>query len=345
MNPYLNKTIDVITHHIKHISPKMKWMWGEALFGYSLLCLDNHLKQTTYKTFIESYLDYYLAHPPVIDQSDTFAPILISYTYDLMYETDKYHALTQKGLNYFNHAKPVIDFLPNHLGHSLVSKLYPDSIWVDSLMMYGVFLSLYGYHQQDHTYTTLAYQTVLKFHEYLEQDGLWTHAYLTKSKKAYPKNIFWGRGNGWVLTSLPIIYHHLNKDQQKNILPIYKKTVQTIETYQKDGLYETILNVKSIKESSCNFLIYGGILHGISLGMIPQTHEKLSLAGYEKAMDTFIKDKKGNPVLTKVSNPTIPMPLIPKLGYKYIGTKDNWSYGLASLVFASIEYDIFMKKK
>jgi unsaturated rhamnogalacturonyl hydrolase len=211
--------------------------------------------------------------------------------------------------------------------------------------MYGVFLSLYGYHNKDEKYTELAYQTVMKFYEYLEHDGLWMHAYLTKSKKPYPRNIYWGRGNGWVVTALPMIFKHLNQKQQKDILPIYEKTVERILTFQKNHLFHTIINLKSPLESSCNFLIHGGILDGINLGIISDTFEKNAKLGYETSMDTFIKEKKGELVLTKVSNPTIPMPLFPKMGYRYIGFKDNWSYGLASLVFASIQYDTLINKK
>lgn len=71
---------------------------------------------------------------------------------------------------------------------------------------------------------------------------------------------------------------------------------------------------------------------------------QLAKNGYEQTLDTFIHKKKGHLVLSKVSNPTIPMPVFPKSGYRYIGVKDNWSYGLASLIFASIEYDKYIKK-
>ncbi len=345
MNPYLNKVIQVIDDHIASIKPQMKWMWGEALFGYALLKLDEYLNDTKYKSFIESYLNYYLAHPPKVDQSDTFAPILISHTYDQIYQCHTYQSLTQRGLDYFLNTKPVIDFLPNHLGHSLVGKFYQKSIWVDSIMMYGVFLSVYGKDTKQETYTNLSYETVMKFQDYLEHDGLWTHAYLTRKRKAYPKGIYWGRGNGWVVTALPMIYKNLNQKQQQDILPIFQRTCQSIMKYQKKGLYQTILNFPSIFESSASLLIHGGVLEGANLGLVSEEVCQLAKDGYEKTLDTFIHVKKGHLVLTRVSNPTIPMPVFPKLGYKCIGVKDNWSYGLASLIFASIAYDSYVKQK
>ncbi len=339
MNPYLDRCISVIDHHLTQIEPKMKWMWGEALFGYALLCLDEYLGETKYKTFIEGYLDYYLQNPPVVDQSDKFAPVLISFTYGRIYQTNTYDSLTQLGLDYIENVKPVIDFLPNHLGHSFIGKLYPKSIWVDSIMMYGVFLSVYGHHHKSQKYQLMAYNTAIKFKEYLEKDGLWRHAYWVKFKRAYPKDIYWGRGNGWVVTALPMMMEHLDTVYQMPLKDLAIKTIQAITPLQKNHLYTTVLNHPSGVESSANFLIHGGVLHTSQLTVIDEAYTKLAKKGYEIAMDTFVKPKEGHLYLTKVSNPTIPLPLFPLLGYKLIGHKDNWSYGLASLIFSSIHYD------
>ena len=42
--------------------------------------------------------------------------------------------------------------------------------------------------------------------------------------------------------------------------------------------------------------------------------------------------------MTEISGPTIPLPLFPTLGYKMIPLGKNWSYGVAALIFAAIEY-------
>ena len=46
----------------------------------------------------------------------------------------------------------------------------------------------------------------------------------------------------------------------------------------------------------------------------------------------------------EISGPTIPLPLLPKLGYKLTPKGDNWSYGLAALFFAAIEYKKYFEK-
>lgn len=339
MNPYLEEVKSVINHHLKTIEPKMKWMWGEALFGYGLLLLDEYLGETNYRTFIESYLDYYLEHPPVVDQSDKFAPVLISFTYGRIYQTNKYDSLTQRGLDYIEHVKPVIEFLPNHLGHSFIGRLYPKSIWIDSIMMYGVFLSVYGHYTHQQKYQLMAYNTAVKFHELLQKEGLWHHAYWVRFKRPYPKNIYWGRGNGWVITALPMMIQHLDPVYHTKLKMILIDSIQAIVPFQNNHLFHTILNHPSPVESSANFLIHGGILGAFNLGFMDFIYKDIGQQGYEKSMSTFIQTESDSPVLTKVSNPTIPLPVFPKLGYKWIGSKNNWSYGLASLIFSSIAYD------
>lgn len=47
--------------------------------------------------------------------------------------------------------------------------------------------------------------------------------------------------------------------------------------------------------------------------------------------------------MTEISGPTIPMPLLPKLGYTLIPKGKNRSYGIAALIFAAIEYKKLLK--
>ena len=42
--------------------------------------------------------------------------------------------------------------------------------------------------------------------------------------------------------------------------------------------------------------------------------------------------------MPEISGPTIPLSLLPKLGYKAVPLGKNWSYGIAALIFAATEY-------
>lgn len=49
--------------------------------------------------------------------------------------------------------------------------------------------------------------------------------------------------------------------------------------------------------------------------------------------------------MTDISAPTIPLHIFPKLGYTLIPKNDNWSYGIAALIFAAIAYEKIGKEK
>ena len=49
--------------------------------------------------------------------------------------------------------------------------------------------------------------------------------------------------------------------------------------------------------------------------------------------------------MPEISGPTIPLPLLPKLGYKMIPLGKNRSYGIAALIFAAIEYKKCLKTR
>lgn len=124
-----------------------------------------------------------------------------------------------------------------------------------------------------------------------------------------------------------------NNDHKEALKAVFKEALQCITTYQKDGLYQTVLNKKSYIETSATLLINGGIMHAYQLGLIDTLYG--AVEGFERVLNDYIIDDK----LTKVSHPTIPLHVFTTWHYKTLPTKSNWSYGLASLIFSSIAYE------
>ena len=79
-----------------------------------------------------------------VDQSDTLAPTLATYYLQKKLGDEKYKKITDRGIDYIKNSEKIINNMPNHLGSSPEGKMYPRSIWVDSIMMYGVFSALYA---------------------------------------------------------------------------------------------------------------------------------------------------------------------------------------------------------
>jgi len=339
------KVVDLANYVAKTWDPKMKWMWGEALLGYSLSMLDEHMKTDNYTKFLCDYCDYYVAHPPRVDQSDTSAPALITYAMQKKTKNKDYEKLTNRVLYYIKNEPRLIEDSVNHLGNSLEGKFYPKSIWVDSLMMFSVFPSLYAKDNKDNEMMNIASRQPRIMAKYMQDPDLklWYHCYWTKQKTHYPKKqIFWGRGNGWVIAALPMILDNIGDHEEKeNIIKIFKETSEAILPYQReDGAFETVFNKvgKTYRELSFTALVAAGFMHGARLGILSDEYKQAGIKAFNCVVDALIYKDDGI-FMPEISGPTIPLPIFPYLGYKWIPTKSNWSFGLAALIFAAIEFD------
>ena len=58
------KVLDLVRDYREHNSPKMKWMWGEALLGYAMLMLDEFFGTKENLPFLVEYSEYYLKTVP-----------------------------------------------------------------------------------------------------------------------------------------------------------------------------------------------------------------------------------------------------------------------------------------
>ena len=124
----IKKITELADDIVKTWDPKMKWMWGEALLGYALSLLDEHLKEDRYTEFLTKYCDYYVKNQPRVDQSDTSAPGLITYQMWKKTGNEDYKKLTDRVINYIMNEPRLIEDSVNHLGNSTEGKFYPKSI-------------------------------------------------------------------------------------------------------------------------------------------------------------------------------------------------------------------------
>ena len=336
----VNKLADYIT---SSSDPKMKWMWGEALLGFALDELDNVNNTNVYTDFLTKYCDYWVSVDPIVDQSDTAAPGLITYAMYKKTNNEAYKKLTDKVLNYIRYEPRLIYDCLNHLGSSGKGKIYPKSVWVDSVMMFSVFTSLYAKENNDEELLEFASRQPRQYASMMfnEKYHLWAHSYWVKAKRAFPqRKIFWGRGNGWVICAFPLILDNIGLDHKeaKEIIDIYTKTSDAIlSSMNEDYTVNTLLKHKSYKELSATALIAAGWLHGIRCGYLSDKFLEPALNAFYKCVDSLIFEED-KVLMPSISGPTIPVPLFPKLGYKLTPCGNNWSYGVAALIFAAIEY-------
>lgn len=342
---YFTKVLDLADSIIKQFEPKMKWQWGEALLGYALTELDTFLEEDRYFAFTKAYCDYYVANQPRVDQSDTSAPALITYAMQKRTGNPDYKHLTDRVLNYIKHEPRLMEDAVNHLGNSPEGKWYPKSIWVDSLMMFSVFPTRYAMENGDKELRDFAARQPRLYAGYMQDAGdkLWYHSYWVKAKTHFPKSkIYWGRGNGWVICALPMILEYLPEEhpERPHILRILKETSEALLKYQReDGYFETVFNFvgRTYRESSATALIAAGWMNSVRKGWLDPKFEKPALKAFRAVVDSF-ETKDGNIYMPEISGPTIPLPVFPYAGYKFMPKGKNWSYGVAAVIFAAIAY-------
>ena len=333
---------------IKSFDPKMKWMWGEALLGYALSELDKENGTDNYTDFLCKYCDYWAKVDPAVDQSDTAAPGLITYAMYKKTGNAEYKRLTDKVLDYIRYEPRLYLDCLNHLGCSKKGKLYPRSVWIDSVMMFSVFTSLYAKESGDSELIEFAARQPRQYADMMldKEQNLWAHSYWVDYKKPFPRrNIFWGRGNGWVIAGFPMILDNIGLDHEKasEIIELFRETSESLlGLMNEDYTFNTLLKHKSYRELSATALISAGWMHGIRCGYLDEKFLEPAVKAFEACINAMEESDEGV-YMTEISGPTIPLPLLPKLGYKMVPLGKNWSYGIAALIFAAIEYKKLLK--
>ena len=340
-NSYYEKVCSLADFVSDTWDAKMKWMWGEALLGYALDELDKANGTEKYTDFLTRYCDYWAKADPAVDQSDTAAPGLITYAMYKRSGNEEYKRLTGKVLDYIrNEPRLYLDCL-NHLGSSSKAKIYPKSVWIDSVMMFSVFTSLYAKENGDSEILDFAARQPRQYASMMldEATGLWSHSYWVRWKRRYPKKAFWGRGNGWVIAAFPMILDNIGPDhpESSGTVELLQKTSEALlNRINDDGTFNTLLTHKSYRELSATALISAGWMHGVRCGYLDEKFREPAIKAFRAVVDAM--DTENGVYMTEISGPTIPMPFFPKLGYKLIPRTSNWSYGIAALIFAAIEY-------
>ncbi|MBN2880369.1 MAG: glycoside hydrolase family 88 protein [Clostridia bacterium] len=353
MDKYFEKTLQLADAATKRFAPEgLKWMWGEALLMHSLGILNDLLGDDRYTDYIKRYADHHIEKGLRVDQSDTLAPTLATYYLQKKLCDEKYKEITDRGIDYIKNSEKIINNMPNHLGSSPEGKMYPRSIWVDSIMMYGVFSALYA-KENDIDWLMDFAKTQPKFFSDFLQDKetkLFVHSYWVKQGKKYPDNLFWGRGNGWVVAAMPMLLDNLpegpEKERAKNILVEISESL--LKYQREDGYFELILNKpgKTKKESSATALIASGWMHGVRKGYLDSKFLQPAKKSFYAVVDDLQVYKDGMLSMDYISGPTIPVQIFPYAGYRIqrlVFKEIDWSYGLAALFFAAANYEMLNK--
>lgn len=321
------------------------WTWGPALFGHAVLELADHTGRERHLRWAGAWADHHLALAPPVDQSDRVAPGLVTAGLWRRTGEGRYRDATERITRYLVEEPKLVGDATNHLGGSMIGKFYPRSVWVDSLMMFGVLAARWGAITGDTDLLELAARQPQGYADLLQApNGLWQHSWWERTGRAYPTGVYWGRGNGWVVAALPMIMEELAEvgghgPQLAEAEQILTRTSRALLPLQRpDGTFGTLLTEPGGRELSATALIGAGWLHGVRLGVLPRDYIDPALRAVS-AVNDAIQWRVGPDGLRQwslpgVSGPTIPVPGLPRTGYRVIPRGRNHSYGVAAQLFA-----------
>lgn len=85
-------------------------------------------------------------------------------------------------------------------------------------------------------------------------------------------------------------------------------------------------------------MIAAGWFESAANGWLPAKYADYAARAYKALLGSLIY-RDGRASLPEISGPTIPLPLLPYLGYKLVPRGENRSYGIAAMIFAGIACD------
>jgi rhamnogalacturonyl hydrolase YesR len=342
----------VVRHFLSgHPTSEMKWSWGPAVFLYGL---DKYSRATS-QSFVDvaALYNYYRSREaqgiPTVDRPDVCAPALGAL------------ALVRNQGNQvgIHGAKLVASYLDNeqrnslgaidHLGSNSPEKILCDlsyflrpwahSIWLDSLMMYGVFSVQWGSSQGDTALRDFGAAQPGIFASKLQdpQTGLFTHAY--DDQQNQPFGARWLRGNGWVavtivemLDELPA--SHPNVPELQRILAAQAQGILNVQ--MANGLWDSLADTPgaTYSESSGSALVAYGLAKGARLGILPPSARAKAKRAFQALTARLARRPDGDLSVTGSSTATNATPV---WIYKLIPQADDVDYGVGAYLLLAAE--------
>jgi unsaturated rhamnogalacturonyl hydrolase len=329
-----------------HPPDTLSWGWGSALLLYGAARLGD---DAPVHAFVRAWLSKGIPAP---DRADTAAPglaaLALARGWPNSDEASDGAAAAVPSADYVRSEPRLGNGGLPHLGHSLLRIFYPDSLWVDSLMMTGVFSAQWGRTAGDSALLDWAAAQPLLYASLLQDPatGLFHHAWLGDSGHVLPGDAtYWLRGNGWVLVSIMEILHELDpaSPSRAPLLALFSRVAAGLLPLQLDnGLWDELANLpgKTFAETSGSSLVAYALARYAHDGGGGALATDTALAAARRAfagVTSRMRATRGGFLsLPGVSGPTNPGP---RFFYELVPAETDVDYGIGAYLLASSELD------
>jgi unsaturated rhamnogalacturonyl hydrolase len=355
--------LDILAYQEKtQPSHKRDWNWEDAIYLHSIGLVgettDHPLIRKEIIESLSTFANTWASKKklPKITMGDRCPAVLSILSLRRLLEKDgqgvdpdRYAKLIQVVSDYLKNSPRNQLGALDHLGKSWFRSFYPDSIWVDSLVMTGVTSVWLGQYANDPELIEFGAAQPEIYASVLQDPGfqLFRHAWFVNRERPFPKSeTFWLRGNGWVVWSMVELLERLPLDHPKR--PGIQQVLNTLSAallkYQKpSGRWDTIANLPgyAYEETSGTAIIASHWLKAVRLGLLPEwPYRAAALKAWEGVVAKLHSEKEGLSV-RGISGPTNPSG---RLAYKWILKKKDAAYGVGPVLLLAEEVRLSQKK-
>lgn len=319
----------------EHPVEELSWDLGPSALMYSFTELYRVTGDERVRDYYQSWMDYHISEGYSIGRSDHCPPAIVAISLLGEAQNDNYEQVVEDTLHYLNDVAPRID----EGGISHTGVIIPrESIWVDSLFMFGMVLTRWGELSDDAMPLETMSEQVGIFADLLQHDnGLMQHAY---GLPLADSDIFWARGNSWVTASLSdyLRVRVLREESDAEVERVFRDQVRGLIEAQDEetGLWWTLMNHPGeiYRETSGSAAIAYGIARGFRYGLLGEQELAAAKRAVEGVKQMIRIDEQGRPVVTGISKGTDPGPYEEYAG---IPLGEDIHYGVGAVILALLE--------
>jgi unsaturated rhamnogalacturonyl hydrolase len=323
-----------IDEHPADDTEEMAWDWAEGVLMMSMAELYRVTGDEELRNYYRRWLDAHIEQGYEMIWSDSCPPAVAALALYQENGKEKYKKVIDDVMAYLeDESLPTEDGAFAHLGPE------SDTVWVDSLFMFGIILSRWGEYTDKGMYLDTIGEQFLIFGKLLQDDsGFFRHT--RNWPPSTETDIYWARGNGWALASG---YEYLRARRQRAeedraVAGRMSKMVNALLEAQDDksGLWWNILNRPGeiYVETSASALFAYGMARGYRYGYLDEE----VLPVIEKAMEgiesKIAEDDDGRPVVTGISGQTTAGNYD---DYAAVPLEEDMDFGVGAVILALIE--------
>lgn len=323
-----------IAEHEPDDTEMMLWDWAQGVLMQSLVELYRLTGDNRFRDYYQSWIDAHIEKGYAIIWSDSCPPSVSALA--LFQENGKaeHKQVIDDVITFlFEVSKRTEKGALCHLGTLM------ETVWVDSLFMFGNILTRWGEYTGEIKYLDEIGLQFSLFAELLQDEsGLLRHTY--NWPLSTETDIFWARGNGWATAAG---YEYLRARYQRNetddaVAAIMAKQVAKLIEVQdgETGLWWNILNRPDeiYLETSGSALITYGLARGYRYGYLDENVLPVIENAVQGIESRIAWDDQNRPYVTGISGQTTAGNFS---DYASVPLEEDMDFGVGAVILALIE--------